>query len=266
MSLMAKTANFAVVVRPPKVMKSKLGELASRFLNRGTLKQLLTACAINPLEDVHLVIISGDVTSNFSTVFAKGSFTKESVDNCVGKLQSALPSVKVARTGDIVELSMGELKLYARWIIGGVLASPIKARVDMSKLAGPSNELSAKFASFTADAFVSFAATGAALKDERAGMLVNKLPGDARPTQAHGNLVIDNGLKLDVSAGMPSAAAAKKAQTTFQEVLDGLKKLPVVSNFIGGAKLEAVGSDVRLSFALSDDQITMLMAMAKMVM
>ncbi len=265
MSLMAKTANYAVVVRPNKLDGTKIGELAQGMMGRlGSAKQLLAACAVNPLKDIQLFIMSGDAASDHGTAFVKGTFTKKQVDDCLAKIESSVPGLKVARAGDIVELSMGENKLYARWVLGGILASGIKARVDMTQLEGPSAELEAKLATFKADALLSFAALSGALKDEETP--VGKLPPEARPSSAHGNVVLSNGIAVDISAGMSSDGAAKTALTKLQGMLEGAKKIPMLGAMIGGVKLATSGSNVTLDVALSDDQINMLIGAAKMFM
>lgn len=263
MSLMSKTANFAVVVRPQKLAGSKLGELAQSLLSRGNLKQLTSACAIDPMKDIGLVIVSGDLASNYSTVFAKGSFDQKRVDDCLGKLKTAAPEVSVTRTGDMIELAMAGQRVYARWVSGGLLMSPLKARVDMTKLEGPSPALQAGFAKFSPDALVSF--TAISLSNARLEPL-GVLPDDARPQTAHGNLSLQGGFRLDVRAGLADESAAKKALAKLNELMAMAKGAPMAGMLLSHIKLGTTGSDVTINVALSDDQLNTILNMAKMFM
>lgn len=263
MSLMSKTANFAVVVRPQKLEGSKLGDVAKSLMQRANIKQLTSACAIDPMKDISLLIVSGDIASNYSTVFAQGSFDMKRVDDCVGKLESAVPGVTVARTGDMIEVAMQGQRVYARWVSGGLLISPIKARVDMTKLEGPSAELQAGFAHFAADALVSF--TAVSLANSGVGPM-GIFPDDAKPNTARGNLSLQGGLKLDVRAGLADATSAKKALAKLNELMEMGKKAPMAGTLLRHVKLGTAGSDVTIDVALSDDQLSMILNMAKMFM
>lgn len=266
MSLMANTTNAVVVLRPQKLRGSKLDPIARGLIDKAGVGQLLAACAINPLEQVELVILAGELPSPTGSAFIRGDFDRKRLDDCAAKVQASMPGLAVKRDGELWMLSLNGRNLYVAWVSGGALVTPVKTRAQLVGVDGPPPSLRAQLATFSPDALVSFAVLASALNAGGDENLLNALPPEARPQQLAGSVRLASGIKVNMRGRTTSEAGANTARTKLQELWKKLTGASMAGALLRPIQFEvtAAGADVTLAVSISQTHLDALLSMFKM--